>query len=593
MNDERSQQRDQFLLLLVGDISTGKVTILGVPFGIYITSTTLCLYRYSMTKCMEKIGFYPLTIILSYLTEKEGVLLLITKRRFASKILPIFLRSPTEQDQPSSNSRTLNNLECNNGDNNETSTTVDQQKRRRRKFYQFKVSPVQDPNILLDRLNTRRLYKRSRQFRSTSTTAMTTINTNHRTISEIANLEWQQQQQQQQAKASALLVRWPYPPKLELLRFKSTVNFTTTNNDSPFQNLHPLPSVHIHHRHQDKITLLVSYPRSGNTLLRTLLERTTGYVTGSDTRPDRSLSKELAEQHNLVGEGITASNRVLYVKTHYPERLGHQIFQGHSAILVVRNPYDAIDSYWNMNATKSHTKSLTAEMYQQYSEMWNGLVQNEIHIWNKFLEYWLNEECSIPVLVVRFEDLIRNPSIQLQRILEFTIQQQNSDNYPMGQQESSTAVQLSEYWMSRIQHCCNTSTTTTSNTTETLGSYQPRSATSGASSIGKSLRTGHYAGEMIEYIHQVCAMNYSTNYLRRFGYDIPTQNFPNNFMIPHDDDDVSAFKKVNVTKHSGAYLRVNDGIPIRPVDCPYGRRLQQWRHSVTDNDRKPLPTVAK
>jgi hypothetical protein len=49
-------------------------------------------------------------------------------------------------------------------------------------------------------------------------------------------------------------------------------------------------------------TVLVSYPRSGNSLLRTLLERTTGVVTGSDTRPDRALSKELAEMHNLVGE---------------------------------------------------------------------------------------------------------------------------------------------------------------------------------------------------------------------------------------------------------------------------------------------------
>jgi len=39
------------------------------------------------------------------------------------------------------------------------------------------------------------------------------------------------------------------------------------------------------------VVLLASYPRSGNTLLRTLIERTTSIVTGSDTRPDRTLSR--------------------------------------------------------------------------------------------------------------------------------------------------------------------------------------------------------------------------------------------------------------------------------------------------------------
>lgn len=39
--------------------------------------------------------------------------------------------------------------------------------------------------------------------------------------------------------------------------------------------------------------ILVSYPRSGNSLLRKLLERVTGVVTGSDTRPDRVLSRAL------------------------------------------------------------------------------------------------------------------------------------------------------------------------------------------------------------------------------------------------------------------------------------------------------------
>ena len=49
--------------------------------------------------------------------------------------------------------------------------------------------------------------------------------------------------------------------------------------------------------------VLASYPRSGNSLLRSLLEQVTGITTGSDTRPDRKLSAALAEC-GARGEGV-------------------------------------------------------------------------------------------------------------------------------------------------------------------------------------------------------------------------------------------------------------------------------------------------
>jgi len=47
-----------------------------------------------------------------------------------------------------------------------------------------------------------------------------------------------------------------------------------------------------------------------------LLEKVSGVVTGSDTRPDRTLSKALSHQYNLVGEGVTSKSMVDIVKTH-------------------------------------------------------------------------------------------------------------------------------------------------------------------------------------------------------------------------------------------------------------------------------------
>lgn len=53
------------------------------------------------------------------------------------------------------------------------------------------------------------------------------------------------------------------------------------------------------------------------------------------------------------GEGVV-DHRVRVVKTHYPERMGYREFEGNKAILLVRNPFDAIDSYFNMALTNTH-----------------------------------------------------------------------------------------------------------------------------------------------------------------------------------------------------------------------------------------------
>ena len=65
---------------------------------------------------------------------------------------------------------------------------------------------------------------------------------------------------------------------------------------------------------------LVSYPRSGNSLLRSLLESCTGILTGSDGHADAPLSRDLAA-FGLAAEGIS-DGRVWLVKSHWPERRG-------------------------------------------------------------------------------------------------------------------------------------------------------------------------------------------------------------------------------------------------------------------------------
>ena len=95
---------------------------------------------------------------------------------------------------------------------------------------------------------------------------------------------------------------------------------------------------------------LASYPSSGNTWLRYLIEGVTGYYTGSMYN-DISLRKK-----GFYGEGVPAdAGLVLTVKTHghttgpgahvadkVKVEYNHHTEVNHSAILLIRNPYKAI-----------------------------------------------------------------------------------------------------------------------------------------------------------------------------------------------------------------------------------------------------------
>ena len=90
---------------------------------------------------MDRLGRYPLSVILSFLEEVEASSLLITCRKFAFQLLPIF--------------RLHDGL-----------IRVVGAKNR----HQFVVVPVQDTLVRLGRLNTKRMYKR-RQLPNDKTTA--------------------------------------------------------------------------------------------------------------------------------------------------------------------------------------------------------------------------------------------------------------------------------------------------------------------------------------------------------------------------------------------------------------------------------------
>ena len=170
--------------------------------------------------------------------------------------------------------------------------------------------------------------------------------------------------------------------------------------------------------------VMSSYPRSGNTLLRSYLEKITGLVTGSDTDISHGLNRALLTA-GLQGEGLV-DKRVWIIKTHYPERYGGTMFGAERSILLVRNPLDAIVSVFNLFTTKSHTLSVKDDTFIRFSNVWKAYVETELRVWKEFHNFWL--QSKLPVHIIRYEDLVSNPESALTELMKFVLNVKTLEN---------------------------------------------------------------------------------------------------------------------------------------------------------------------
>nr|CCA26282.1 conserved hypothetical protein [Albugo laibachii Nc14] len=285
---------------------------------------------------------------------------------------------------------------------------------------------------------------------------------------------------------------------------------------------------------------IVSYPRSGNTLMRGLLEQVTGTYTGCDTHPDRVLSREL-QKFGMEGEGVV-DDSVWFIKSHYPERLGWKSYKIKKAIVVIRNPWDAIDSYFNMTLTNSHTKSIHESQYERFADRWDGMLRNEIDVWMAFHRFW-TQKVDIPVIIVRYEDLMLHRAEMLRRVFCFIT--------------DTSSLQETE-WESKVDQVASNFSTSTS------GAYAPRSG-----KIGASFK--HYSKDQFDYI-----LNTARIPLRGFGYDPETQDFPASIRLPK--------RQVKLARiaNSELLISIDSKMEIRKKGDTYGRHASKYRKALLD-----------
>jgi len=335
-----------------------------------------------------------------------------------------------------------------------------------------------DCDTLLTQLNTKRLYHRIKYLKGKDKNY--DINKAYpykKTTEEIAEIEWGELLEDYKIRRTDLFPN--YKKEGSEKEDIDDENDDSDDEDEEYEYVGDKPSKYellMFTPCPRAVAVLASYPRSGNSLMRNLYEKITLRVTGSDMMGG-------LQKHDLVGEMATGAKNVQFVKTHYPERMGAPAFPVSRAVLLVRNPYDAMDSYFNLMSTNTHTTSVTKEDRKKHAKIFADMARKEVLVWRDFHEFWLKQK--IPLLVIRYEDLIRWTTKVIGKVVKFVLE-----------------VNSMTFFEDRIQRAIG------EDQIEKLGPYKVRSG-----GIGKSLTKGNYSAQLL---HQI---NYGIiDTMEKFGY---------------------------------------------------------------------------
>jgi len=139
------------------------------------------------------------------------------------------------------------------------------------------------------------------------------------------------------------------------------------------------------YKHTPRVAL-ASFPRSGNTWTRVLLERATGENCGS-IYDDKV--------YNRGTDGIV-------IKTH-----ARDAYKYNKAIVLVRHPLDAFSSHFKWRQKFGDRDVID----------WDEHIDRCINMWGRFYHHW--SSLNYPAHVIRYEDLRTETELNLRKLLEF------------------------------------------------------------------------------------------------------------------------------------------------------------------------------
>ncbi|CAH1782683.1 unnamed protein product [Owenia fusiformis] len=172
------------------------------------------------------------------------------------------------------------------------------------------------------------------------------------------------------------------------------------------------------------LTALASYPGSGNTWTRHLIEQLTGVYTGS------IYDANALKRGGFMGES-RRDNSVIVIKTHESPAKSNISFT--RAVLIIRNPFEAMMSEFKREYMQEHGQidSLAAtylpdNLFTKYKSQWEFFFYGKqwaANYWYNFyatyIQLFLNGRTIEDLLVIKYEDMKTNLERELRKLAKF------------------------------------------------------------------------------------------------------------------------------------------------------------------------------
>ena len=125
----------------------------------------------------------------------------------------------------------------------------------------------------------------------------------------------------------------------------------------------------------------------------------------------------------LKGEHIV-DDTCWVIKSHSPWILPDSpIFHANKCIVIVRNPLDSNLSFLHLAAAANHSVKSPFDyetLYPNYFDWWVRHCCTQINLWMKQLMLDARRH-EVPILFIRFEDLVMNPEPELYNLMRFML----------------------------------------------------------------------------------------------------------------------------------------------------------------------------
>jgi len=185
-------------------------------------------------------------------------------------------------------------------------------------------------------------------------------------------------------------------------------------------------SVHEGKANQFQYIPLLSWPGSGNTWLRFLIEQATGWQTTTVERGDKKLAPFFIGEwdYPLSGKSIVQKTHYFtYVRSWFKEIDTYKL--AHSCVLLIRSPLDAfLAEFQRKNTGANHTGFIKPEVFytvykRRFQEQVKKWIENEV---NAYAPTYLNpikKSCDKAYHVIFYDELKQNTDEEVEKLVRF------------------------------------------------------------------------------------------------------------------------------------------------------------------------------